>query len=37
MAVLAALVIGAYQILINKYYWGAAGPPNKQKRDKKAE
>jgi hypothetical protein len=29
------LVIGLYQLLIQKHYWGPKGPPNKdeQKRD----
>jgi hypothetical protein len=31
--VVAALVfaIGGYQLVINKYYWGPKGPPNKRK------
>ena len=29
----AAVAIGAYQLLIQKYYWGPKGPPDKQKRD----
>jgi hypothetical protein len=26
----AAVAIGAYQLLIQKYYWGPKGPPHKQ-------
>lgn len=25
----AVLAIGAYQLVINKYYWGPGGPPKK--------
>jgi hypothetical protein len=27
----AAVAIGAYQLLIQKYYWGPKGPPPKHK------
>ncbi|HEX8707793.1 MAG TPA: hypothetical protein VF723_05985 [Pyrinomonadaceae bacterium] len=30
-----ALAIIAYQIIIQKYYWGPKGPPDKDVRDKK--
>jgi hypothetical protein len=29
-----AVVIGLYQLLIQKHYWGPNGPPEKKKRDK---
>lgn len=29
-----AIAIGAYQLLINKYYWGPKGPPEKKDPDK---
>lgn len=28
MILVALVAIGAYQLLINKYYWGPKGPPN---------
>ena len=28
--VAALLAIAAYQLVINKYYWGPKGPPDKQ-------
>jgi hypothetical protein len=30
-----AFAIGAYQLVINKYYWGPKGPPDKDQEDKK--
>jgi hypothetical protein len=30
----AAVAIGAYQLVIQKYYWGPKGPPKKMDRDK---
>ena len=30
-----AVAIGAYQLLLQKYYWGPKGPPQKQNQDKK--
>ncbi len=30
-----AFAIGAYQLVINKYYWGPKGPPKKENEDKK--
>jgi hypothetical protein len=31
VSILATVVaIGAYQLLINKYYWGPKGPPEKR-------
>jgi hypothetical protein len=30
-----AFAIGAYQLLINKYYWGPKGPPEKDQQGKK--
>lgn len=31
VSIIAAVVaIGAYQLLINKYYWGPKGPPKKR-------
>ena len=33
-----AFAIGAYQLLIHKYYWGPNGPPGKKKeQDKKGQ
>ena len=32
-----AFAIGAYQLLIQKYYWGPNGPPGKKDRDKKEQ
>jgi hypothetical protein len=29
-----ALAIGAYQLVIQKYYWGPKGPPKKNDRQK---
>ena len=35
VSIIAALVaIGAYQLLIHKYYWGPKGPPKKDDQDK---
>ena len=34
MIVAAVVAIGAYQLVINKYYWGPKGPP-KDKKDKR--
>lgn len=28
-----AVAIGAYQLLLQKYYWGPKGPPKKNGRD----
>lgn len=33
--VAALLAIAAYQVVLNKYYWGPQGPPKKDERDKK--
>ena len=35
----AALAIGAYQLLIQKFYWGPKGPPRKsdEKRERRDE
>ena len=34
VAVIATVVaIGAYQLLLQKYYWGPKGPPRKSGRD----
>jgi hypothetical protein len=35
----AALAIGAYQLLIQKFYWGPKGPPSKddEKKDPRRE
>ena len=34
ISVVATLVaIGAYQLLIQKYYWGPKGPPDKKDRE----
>jgi hypothetical protein len=30
----AAIAIGAYQLVIQKYYWGPKGPPKKDDRKK---
>lgn len=35
LIVATAVVIGLYQLLIQKYYWGPKGPPEKDKRDRK--
>ena len=32
--VAALLAIGAYQLVINKYYWGPKGPPDKNQKKK---
>jgi hypothetical protein len=33
VSIIATVVaIGAYQLLINKYYWGPKGPPEKRDR-----
>ena len=32
----AAIVMGAYQLLIQKYYWGPKGPPEKNEPKKGA-
>lgn len=29
-----AVAIGAYQLLLQKYYWGPKGPPKKDDQDK---
>jgi hypothetical protein len=35
VAVISAVVaIGAYQLLLQKYYWGPKGPPGKDHQDK---
>jgi uncharacterized membrane protein len=35
LIVAVAFAIGAYQLVINKYYWGPKGPPEKGKQKKK--
>jgi hypothetical protein len=38
VSVIATLVaMGAYQLIINKYYWGPKGPPNKNERNGKGK
>jgi hypothetical protein len=32
--VAAVLAIGAYQLLLQKYYWGPKGPPEKNNQNK---
>ena len=32
-----AFAIGAYQLVINKYYWGPKGAPKSDKQDKKRD
>ena len=35
VAIIATIVVmGAYQLLIQKYYWGPKGPPNKTDQNK---
>ena len=34
MIVAAIIAIGAYQLVINKYYWGPKGPPKDKDKDK---
>ena len=35
ISIIAALIaIGAYQLLLQKYYWGPKGPPKKNAQDK---
>ena len=35
VAVVATIVVmGAYQLLIQKYYWGPKGPPKKNEQEK---
>jgi hypothetical protein len=34
LIVAVAVAIGAYQLVINKYYWGPKGPPKDVERDK---
>ena len=37
VAVIATIVaIGAYQLLLQKYYWGPKGPPKKEDKEKKS-
>ncbi|HEY0006435.1 MAG TPA: hypothetical protein VGB17_16755 [Pyrinomonadaceae bacterium] len=33
--VAAVVALGAYQVVIHKYYWGPQGPPKKNGRTKK--
>ncbi|HVQ38447.1 MAG TPA: hypothetical protein VMS31_12985 [Pyrinomonadaceae bacterium] len=33
LVVAVAFAIGAYQLVINKYYWGPKGPPKKDRED----
>jgi uncharacterized membrane protein len=35
LIVAVAFAIGAYQLVINKYYWGPKGPPDKDQQEKK--
>lgn len=30
-----AVIIGLYQLIIQKYYWGPKGPPDKDEQDKR--
>jgi hypothetical protein len=35
LSIIAALLaIGAYQVILHKYYWGPKGPPEKQDQNK---
>jgi hypothetical protein len=33
----AAIIIGLYQLLIQKYYWGPKGPPQKREKDQDSQ
>lgn len=35
LVISAIVAIGAYQLMINKYYWGPKGPPKNDKDDEK--
>jgi len=37
LIVAVAFAIGAYQLVINKYYWGPKGPPKDVAKDKQRD